>query len=516
MSLFEQEVRKAKEDGSSVFPGEAAFKLHDTYGFPLESSIELAGEEGLRVDTESFGRLMEEQRSRARDARKKGDGGSEALNRVAAEAGSTEFVGYEHLTSDGRVVGIARGDNLPEAAVEGQDVNLVLDRTPFYAEGGGQVGDAGCIRTATGEVQVSETRPGPGGTIVHQGVVTSGEIRSGQEAEAIVDAERREATARSHTATHVLHHTVRSVLGEHARQAGSLVAPGRLRFDFTHYEAVPRDSLDEIESVANRRLSDDQSVRAYETTFDFARSQGAIALFGEKYGDIVRVVEVGDYSIELCGGTHVHHTGQVAMLRVVSEGSIGSGFRRVEALVGPDAIRQINVERRLLEEMNEAIGGGDPAQAPERIRQAMARIKQLESELGKIRRIEQAALVEALVKKATMVDGVKLIAESVTGQEAGELRELALKARTSLDQEPAAVVFLGRSDQKALLVAALTKPLLARGVTAAGLLEPAAKALGGSAGGKPDLAMGGGPRTEAADEVLGLVRSRLEALLGRA
>ena len=179
MSLFEQEVRKAKEVGSSVFPGEAAFKLHDTYGFPLESSIELAAEEGLRVDTESFGRLMEEQRSRARDARKKGDGGSEALNRVAAEAGSTEFVGYEHLTSDGRVVGIARGDNLPEAAVEGQDVNLVLDRTPFYAEGGGQVGDAGCIRTATGEVQVSETRPGPGGTIVHQGVVTSGEIRSG-------------------------------------------------------------------------------------------------------------------------------------------------------------------------------------------------------------------------------------------------------------------------------------------------------------------------------------------------
>ena len=170
--------------------------------------------------------------------------------------------------------------------------------------------------------------------------------------------------------------------------------------------------------MANRRLSDDQSVRAYETTFDFARSQGAIALFGEKYGDIVRVVEVGDYSIELCGGTHVHHTGQVAMLRVVSEGSIGSGFRRVEALVGPDAIRQINVERRLLEEMNEAIGGGDPAQAPERIRQAMARIKQLESELGKIRRIEQAAFVEALVKKATMVDGVKLIAESVTGQEA--------------------------------------------------------------------------------------------------
>src|SRR5207245_10096806 len=220
---------------------------------------------------------------------------------------------------------------------------------------------------------------------------------------------RREATARSHTATHVLHHTLRQFLGDHARQAGSLVAPGRLRFDFTHFEAVPRHALEEIEYLANRRLAEDEPVRAYETTFDFARSQGAIALFGEKYGDIVRVVEIDGYSIELCGGTHVRRTGEVALIRVVSEGSIGSGFRRVEALTGPDALRQVNVERRLLEEVAEAVGAGDPSQAPERVRHAVARIKQLESELGKIRKAERQKQVERLAATALDVSGVSLV-----------------------------------------------------------------------------------------------------------
>jgi alanyl-tRNA synthetase len=378
------------------------------------------------------------------------------------------------------------------------------------------VGDAGTIRTTTGGIEVTDTRPGPGGTIVHRGVVKSGEVRQGQEAEASVDPDRREATARSHTGTHVLHHTLRQALGEHARQAGSLVQPGRLRFDFTHYEAVPRHRLEEIEYLANRRLSDDQPVRAYETTFDFAKSQGAIALFGEKYGEIVRVVEVGDYSIELCGGTHVRHTGEVALLRVVSEGSIGSGFRRVEALTGPDGLKQVNVERRLLEEITEAVGGGDPSMTPERVRHAMARIKQLESELGKIRRIEQAAEVDTMLGRARSIDGVSLIVESLAGREAGELRELALKVRNKLADEPAAVVVAGPGAGKTLLVAALTKELLSRGLTAASLLDPAAKAVGGSAGGRPDLAMGGGPRSEGLDEALRLIPVRLEELLAGA
>ncbi|HEX9236007.1 MAG TPA: alanine--tRNA ligase, partial [Actinomycetota bacterium] len=301
--LFEDQVREAKASGTGSLPGEAVFRLHDTHGFPLELTLELASEQGLAVDTEGFARLMEEQRKRAREASKKGEVGqaaerdeggnvvaSTALGDLAASAGPTEFLGYERLRSEGRLIGLLLDGSRAEAATEGQRVRFVLDRTPFFAEGGGQVGDAGMATSSTGAVEVTDTRPGPGGTILHEGTVASGEIRQGQEVQAAVDAERRAATARSHTATHVLHHTLRSFLGEHARQAGSLVAPGRLRFDFTHFEPVPRHVLEEIEYLANRRLADDQPVRAYETTFEFARSEGAIALFGEKYGDIVRVV----------------------------------------------------------------------------------------------------------------------------------------------------------------------------------------------------------------------------------
>ena len=516
MALFETEVGRAKAARSATLSGDAAFKLHDTFGFQEQLTIELAAEEGLTVDTDRFAQLMEDQRTRAQKAAKKGDVAEGVLGEIAQVTGPSEFLGYEHLQAEGRLVGMATDGAIAEEAGEGQRVRIVMDRTPFYPEGGGQIGDAGVVSTPTGTLEILDTRQGPGGIIVHEGLVKAGEVRQGQEVMASVEAERREATARSHTGTHVLHHTLRQSLGEHARQAGSLVQPGRLRFDFTHYEPVPRHRLEEIEYLANRRLAEDDPVRAYETTFDFAKSQGAIALFGEKYGEIVRVVEVGDYSIELCGGTHVRHTGEVALLRLVSEGSIGSGFRRVEALTGPDALKQVNVERRLLEEITEAVGGGDPSMAPERVRHAMARIKQLETELGKLRRVEQAAEVDQLLGRARSIDGVALIVESLAGREPGELRELALKLRNKLGGGPAAVVFAGPAEGRTLLVAALTKELLSRGLTAASLLDPAAKAVGGSAGGKPDLAMGGGPRTEGLDEALRSIPARLEELLAGA
>ncbi|MDP8957386.1 MAG: alanine--tRNA ligase [Actinomycetota bacterium] len=513
ITLFEGEAERAARHGSKVLPGSVAFKLHDTHGFPLELTIEMARDAGLSVNTDEFATLMDEQRKRARDAARKGGPVESVLGEVAGAAGPTDFLGYERLTAEGRVIGMVKDGSITEAAPEGERIRVVLDRTPFYAEGGGQIGDHGTIRTPSGTIQITDTKPGPGGIIVHEGVVSSGEVRQGEEMEAEVDAARREATARSHTATHVLHHTIRQFLGEHARQAGSLVVPGRLRFDFTHFEPVPRHSLEEMEYLANRRLAEDDAVRAYETTFDFARSQGAIALFGEKYGELVRVVEVGDYSVELCGGTHVRHTGEVALMRLVSEASIGSGFRRAEALVGPDALKQINVERRLLEEVVEAVGGGDLQTTPERVRQAVARIKQLESELGKIRQVEQGAEVERLLNAATDIGGVKLVLETFDGREAGELRELALKLRNRLVHEPAAVVLAGSGSGRTLLVAALTKELLSKGLTAGALLEPAAKAVGGKAGGKPDLAMGGGPKTDALHEALRTIPGRLQQLV---
>ena len=514
MARFEQDLSRVKEEGVATFPGEAAFRYHDTYGFPIELTVELAAEEGLDVDTDTFARLMEEQRDRARRAARAGPE-QEALVEVARRAGPTDFVGYRVLEGETRVAGLVDGGRVVEAAGEGREVEVVLDRTPFYAEGGGQVGDAGTIRTDTGVLEVSDTVKGPGDAVVHRARVASGEVRAGQEARAQVDANRREATARSHTGTHVIHWTLRNLLGEHARQAGSLVAPGRLRFDFNHFEALSRDALEEIEGAANARLAQDAPVRAYETTWEFARSQGAIALFEETYGEMVRVVEIGDYSVELCGGTHVVHTGEVALAVVVSEASIGAGLRRIEALVGPDALRWVSAERRLLDEVAEVLGAGDPRQAPERARRAVARIRELENELGSIRSQERGQRIEELVASALDVAGVSLVVAEIPGEDTGGLRELALKLRDRLEAAgPGAVVLASADGDRASLVASCTKPLVERGVTAPQLLEQAAQAVGGRAGGKPHLAFGGGGRAQALGPALSGIPDRLAALVG--
>jgi alanyl-tRNA synthetase len=514
LARFEQEVERIRTEGSGTISGEAAFLSHDTYGFPIELTMELAQEEGLEVDTEAFERLMTEQRDRAREGAKRGTDQA-ALVEVAREAGPTEFLGYQEEFAEGRVTGLVAGGAGVEAAGDGQDVDVVLDRTPFYPEGGGQVGDAGIIRTETGELQVLDTVPGPGGAIVHRARVASGEVRTGQEAGAEIDAPRRASTARSHTATHVVHWTLRHLLGEHARQAGSLVAPGRLRFDFNHFEALSRDLLEEVEGSANARLADDSPVRAFETTFEFARSQGAIALFGEKYGEMVRVVEVGDYSVELCGGTHVARTGEVALAVLTSEASIGSGLRRIEALVGPEALAHVRTERRLLEELSEALGAADPRQAVERARKAVARIKELEQELGAIRGQERGKRVEDLVASAIDVAGVSLVVAEVPGEDAGGLRELALQLRSRMERGGHGAAVVASADGgRATLVAACTKDLIARGVTAPALLEPAALAVGGGAGGKAHLGFAGGGKADALPQALAEVPRRLAALLG--
>jgi alanyl-tRNA synthetase len=438
----------------------------------------------------------------------------DALGEAIARMTGQEFVGYERLDADTTIASLIGPDGPLEVASEGTPVRVLLPVTPFYAEGGGQIGDSGVIRTSGGRIRVTDTQPGPGGVHVHSGTVESGEVRTGDDAHAEVDAGAREATARSHSATHVVHWTLRHLLGEHARQAGSLVAPGRLRFDFSHHSALGRDQLEEAEFTANSKLAADDAVRAYETTMDYARSQGATALFGEKYGDIVRVVEIGDYSRELCGGTHVPHTGKVAVVRVLHEASIGAGMRRIEALVGPDALRHINAEHRLLEEVAHALGAGDPEQAPERARRAVERVKQLESELGKLRRGDRAAVVEGLAAKAEPVGDATLVVSAVPGEDVNGVRELALALRDGMERQGPGAVVLGTADDGAKLVAALTTSLVDRGVTARALLEPAAKAIGGGAGGgKPHLAIAGGRDADALEQALGTVPARLAELL---
>jgi alanyl-tRNA synthetase len=391
-------------------------------------------------------------------------------------------------------------------------VRFVLDRTPFYAEAGGQIGDRGVLRGPSGAIRVTDTQLGPGQVIVHTGVVDSGEIHQGDEVRGEVDAGRRAATARAHTSTHIVHWTLKHILGEHARQAGSLVAPGRLRFDFPHHSAVPLDVLEQAEELANARTAEDGQVTIYETTMEEAKGQGAIALFGEKYGDFVRVVEVGDYSIELCGGTHVHHTGNIGLIRILHEGSIGAGMRRIEAVVGPEALREVNLEREWLGAVASALGT-DPKGAAERARQLLERVKRLESEQGKKDKAKQRELAATMAADAAEVDGVLLITQ-IQDLSADGLRTLAQDVvnRIGSDRGAAVVLATGQGG-KALLVAACSSDLVSRGVSATALLEPAARIVGGGAGGKPGLAYSGGPNGEAATAALQAVEPRLRELL---
>jgi alanyl-tRNA synthetase len=506
MNLFEEAKRRA--EGGRV-AGDDAFKLSDTFGFPLQLTQELADEAGLTVDTDRFAELLEEQRRRARDAAKK-----VPIGLGAGTTPPTEFVGYDRLDAEGAVASLLdRELRELETAGEGQEVRVILDRTPFYAEGGGQVGDTGTIRTPGGTIRVTDTVPAGDRSILQIGVVESGEVRPGEDAHAAVDADRRQATARAHTSTHVLHATLRELLGEHARQAGSLVEPGRLRFDFPHPTAVPAEQLQEAELRANRHLASDDAPHAFETSMDEAKRLGATMLFGETYGDTVRVVEIGDYSRELCGGTHVERTGTVGMLRLLHEGSIGAGMRRIEALVGPDALREINAERALLHDLVAAVGSTDPHAAIEHARRVIEENKRLRSELGALQRGDRDAVIASLVDGAQDVGGLALVVSEVPGEDASGLRELAQKVRDRLQGRPAAVVLGGGANGKAQLVAASTAEAVARGVRAPELLRDAASVIGGGAGGKDLLAMAGGRDASAIPQALGGIPARARELL---
>ncbi len=363
-AIFDAAVGESKRRGAASLSGEQAFQLHDTYGFPIDLTLEMASEQGLQVDEEGFRRLMAQQRQRAKQdslEKKTGNADISVFAGLLAKSGPVMFTGYDEISGEATVTGLLAGGVSVPAAGAGTEVEVILDRTPFYAQGGGQLADSGVIRVASapgaagGEVEVRDVQTPVPGLIVHRGVVTSGEVVVGAAAEADIDTERRRAISRSHTATHMVHRAIRGALGDAAAQAGSENSPGRLRFDFTAAGAVPPAVLRDVEDEVNTVLIDDLAVRAFVTPIDEARSMGAIALFGEKYGDEVRVVEVGDYSRELCGGTHVAHSGQLGLIKILGESSIGTGVRRVEALVGTDAFRYLARESVLVSQLTEQL-----------------------------------------------------------------------------------------------------------------------------------------------------------------
>ncbi len=511
-AILDLAIGETRKAGAVVLPGEKAFQLHDTYGFPIDLTLEIAAEEGLDVDTEGFRRLMTEQRQRAKadaQARKTGHADLSGYRAVLDEGGPVEFTGYHEVARESRLRAVLdrSGTPLPGAA-EGDEVEVVLDVTPFYAEGGGQQPDTGVIRIGDGEVEVDDVQLVVPGLIVHRGRVLRGEIVPGTDAYAQIDVDRRRAVSRAHTATHLVHQTMRNFLGESATQAGSLNAPGRLRFDFNTPQAVPPSVLHDVEQQVNEVLARDLEVHAFITSQEEARRLGAMALFGEKYGDEVRVVEVGDYARELCGGTHVARSGQLGLVKILHESSIGSGVRRVEALVGIDAFGYLAREHLLVSRLAELYRVPND-QVADRVEQTVAALRDAEKELDKLRAQMVLGNAAGLAAAAKDVRGVAYVGtEAPEGTSANDARTLAQEIRGKIPADrPAVVAVASRSGGKASLVVATNNPArVGRLLSATDLVKGA---LSGRGGGSPELAQGGGVPADEAPQLLTAIERRL-------
>lgn len=495
--LFESAVAEAKQSGSGVLPGDQAFSLHDTYGFPIDLTLEMASEHGLTVDEDGFRSLMAQQRERAKadaTARKSGFAATTAYREVLETGGSTSFVGYDEVTTEATILGIvAEGSSQPVATV-GQHAEIILNRTPFYAEAGGQLGDHGTITTADGATfEVYDVQSPVPGLFVHRGEVREGEVTQGSSVIARVDTARRKAISRAHTATHMIHRAFREQLGETATQMGSENAPGRLRFDFPSPEPVSGSILRDVEARVNEILVEDLDVHAQVMSQDDARAMGAMALFGEKYGSEVRVVSVGEWAHELCGGTHAQRSGQLGVVSFLSEGSIGAGIRRVEALVGVDAYRHLAAEHLLVQQLS------DMVKAPRnevlsRIERTIASLKDAERELARFKSADLLSNADSLMGDGTDVGGVRLwtfqAPEGVGGK---QLREIAQHAKSKAGKDvPGVYVGTAVAEGTVSVIVACTPAAVAAGVRAGEIMGTVTARMGGRGGGKDDMAQGGG------------------------
>ena len=493
--IFDVASASLKKSKSTVLPGEDAFKLHDTYGFPFDLTLEMAREEGLSVDEDGFRRLMKEQKDRAKadsKAKKSGHTDLSVYRQVADKNGKSEFIGYAHLSSEATINAILVDGLLVGSAGADEEVEIVLDRTPFYAEGGGQLADGGTITLGNGAVvEIDDVQTPVPGVFVHRGRVLSGLVENGNQALAAIDIERRHAISRAHTATHMVHKAFRELLGETATQAGSENSPGRFRFDFPATGAVPTSVLNDVESRVNTLLLDNLEVTAEVMSQDAAKKLGAMALFGEKYGDQVRVVSVGDWARELCGGTHVARSGQLGVVKLLSEASIGAGVRRVEALVGVDAYKFLAREHILLNSLTEIIKGARVEELPERINGLINSMKEIEKELGALRSAQALAQVGEISQSATVINGTTVITALLGDGIAGDdLRKIALELRAKAANSVVALISV--NDSKPVLVVAASDAARAGGIKAGALVKVGSTVLGGGGGGKDDFAQGGG------------------------
>ncbi|MEV6826806.1 alanine--tRNA ligase [Amycolatopsis sp. NPDC051102] len=512
--IFDMAAEETKRGGGDVLAGDKAFQLHDTYGFPIDLTLEMAAEQGLTVDEEGFRTLMNEQRTRAKAdaaARKTGHGDLSEYRKVLEQHGETEFLGYTDLQAEAKVVALLEDGQPVRSVSAGKKAELVLDRTPFYAESGGQVADTGVLLGDGVELKVLDVQKIVPGLYVHRVEVEQGEVGLDTKLTGSVDAHRRLSIERSHSATHLVHAAVRGAYGKRAAQAGSLNSPGRMRFDFTTPGSVSADVLTEVEQEVNDYLQTNVEVQSYTTTKDKALELGAVALFGEKYGNDVRVVDMGDYSRELCGGTHVDRIGQLGLVKLVSDASIGSGVHRVEALVGTDALKYVRKEQLLVSQLANTFKVPSD-QLPGRIDDVLTRLKNAEKEIAQLKTQQVLGSAGALVDKAQEIGGVTVVAEVVPDVDGNGLRALASDIRGRLGSRPGVVALFSPAGEKLSFVVATTKAAQERGIAAGKLVPSFAEKIGGRGGGKPDMAQGGGTNPAGAAEAVTALRSAIAGI----
>ena len=495
-------LERLRESGATTVPGDEAFTLYDTYGLPLELTREIAAGEGFDLDDGGFQVALEAQRQRARQQGKflKGEV-SPALQSLGED--HSDFVGYSHVEADATVVAVLKAGALVDLATEGDTAEVILTTTPFYPEGGGQVGDRGNILTPSGVFTVEDTQV-TGGAIVHRGRVTEGAIRVAATAEATVDMAFRSGSARNHTGTHLLHAALRQILGGHVRQQGSLVTPERLRFDFTHLEQTPRPVLAEVQQLANEKVRNDLEVGWRTTGYREAVAGGALAFFGDKYGADVRVVEIKDegmtFSAELCGGTHVHHTGQIGFVHIVRESAVAAGTRRIEALTGVSAENYLIEQQERLLRIADKLGTG-PSEIEERLDAMQGELERLKKQGSELQRLQGASVSDGLIEGAQKAGDAFLVVARVDAASQDVLRDIADRVRHKL--KPSLVILAANIEGKPAFLAAASPELVEKGVHAGNLIREVAKVAGGGGGGRPDIAQAGAKDAGMIDAALG-------------
>ena len=502
MAIYNEKLAAHKAEGKTVFSGADAFLLSATYGFPLDLTVEMLEDEGMTLDVEEFNRQREEDKNRAREARKAlGDLGWAGID-LGLDTTPTAFVGYDMVNCEAKVLAVCVGEEVTGSITGGEKGIVVLDRTPFYAEMGGQVADHGVILVGDSRFEVSNVLKDKGGKYLHHGFMRSGTIKTDDVVLASIDVERRKAIMRAHSATHLLQKALTSVLGDHVHQAGSLVEPDHLRFDFTHYSAMTTEEMAKVDAIVQAAVLEGYGIETKEMTIDEAKKIGATALFSEKYGDTVRVVNMGGYSIELCGGTHLDNTAKVGPFRIESEGSVASGVRRIEAITGKACLEDMEKNRALIYSTCAELKV-KPAELEDKIHAQVEEIKGLKRAIESFKAREAAGEADRFLYGARTIGGLHVITATVPGADAGKLRQMGDLLR---DKDSAvAAVLCAVNDDKITFLAVCGKDAVAKGVKAGDLVKQVCTCCGGSGGGKPDSAMGGGKDINKVDDALALV-----------